>query len=357
MTTAGASDAEAASALMAASVAMGLSGIHLAWTRRMPISVAWSTPGAALLIVSGDAVADFRVAVGAFLVSAALLILAGAFRPLGRLMRSIPSSLANAMLAGILLTLCLAPVRALGFDWALAAPLLLAWWLAGRVNRLAAVPVALAVLVALVAWRTGLPADFGARAAAAAIPRPVLVVPAFEPSALLGLALPLFVVTMASQNVPGIAVQRANGYDPDPGPLIVGTGAFSLAAAPFGSHAVNLAAITAAMCAGPDAHPDPNRRYWAAIVAGALYVAFGLLAGVVVLVVTLVPPILIEAVAGLALLGAFTGSAVAAFAEPAEREAAAVTFLFAGSGIAFLGVGGAFWGLLVGAAMHLARRR
>ena len=353
---AGASEAQAASGLMALSIGMGLSGMHLAWTRRMPISVAWSTPGAALLIASGATLGGFERAVGAFVVSGALLLAAGLFRPLGRAIEAIPSSLANAMLAGILLTLCLAPVKALAFDATLAAPLLVTWWLVGRVARLWAVPAALAVLVALLVWRIGLPPDVGARAAEALVPAPVFVVPAFDLRTAIGVGVPLFVVTMASQNVPGIAVQKANGYRPASGPLIANTGAFSLLAAPFGAHGINLAAITAAMCAGPDAHPDPARRYWAAVVAGLGYVALGLLAGVVVLFVALIPPILIEAIAGLALLGAFTGAAVAAFANPAEREAAAVTFLFAGSGLAFLGVGGAFWGLLAGGAMLALNR-
>jgi len=348
---AGASEVEAASGLMMLSIGMGLCGLWLAATRRMPISVAWSTPGAALLIASGETLDGFDAAVGAFVVSGALLLLAGLVRPLGRAIEAIPSCLANAMLAGILLTLCLAPVQALAFDLSLAAPLLLTWWLVGRVRRLWAVPAALAVLVVLVLWRIGLPADFGARFEEALVPRPLFVVPHFDLQSAIGVGVPLFVVTMASQNVPGVAVLRAHGYTPAAGPLIAGTGSFSLLGAPFGALGINLAAITAAMCAGPDAHPDPARRYWAAIVAGLGYVVLGSLAGIVVLFFTLIPPILIEAIAGLALLGAFTGAAVAAFSNPEEREAAAVTFLFAGSGLAFLGVGGAFWGLLAGGAM------
>ena len=353
----GASEAQATSGLMALSIAMGLSGIWLAATRRMPIGVAWSTPGAALLIASGASLESFETAVGAFVASGALLLLAGLFRPLGRAIESIPSSLANAMLAGILLPICLAPVHALGGEHALlAAPLIVTWWLVGRVQRLWAVPAALLVLVGLVLWRIGLPAGFGASLGEALVPRPLLTVPRFDLQAIVGIGVPLFVVTMASQNVPGMAVQRANGYTPAAGPLIANTGLFSLLSAPFGALGVNLAALTAAMCAGPDAHPDPARRYWAAIVAGIAYVAIGLLVGVVALFVTLIPPILVEAIAGLALLGAFTGAAVAAFAEPAERESAAIAFLFACSGLAFAGVGGAFWGLLAGGAMHALTR-
>jgi benzoate membrane transport protein len=354
---AGASDAQAASGLMALSIAMGISGIWLSFSRRMPISVAWSTPGAALLIASGDTLPGFAAAVGAFVVCALLLLLAGLYRPLGRAIEAIPSSLANAMLAGILLTLCLAPIRAIAFDAWLALPVILAWWSVGQFYRLFAVPAALLMLIAVVAWRIGLPSTLGEQLLASLHPRPVLTMPEFDMQAIISIAIPLFVVTMASQNVPGMAVMRANGYTPPAGPLIANTAGFSLLATFFGGHAVNLAAITAAMCAGEDSHTDPARRYWSAIIAGLSYVLFGLLAGAVAVLVTLIPSILIEAIAGLALIGAFTAAIVAAFHSPHEREAAAVTFLFAGSGLAFMGVGGAFWGLLAGGGMVLFKRR
>lgn len=354
---AGATEAQAASGLMALSVGMGLSGIWLSARHRMPISVAWSTPGAALLITSGGSLSSFNAAVGAFVVCGLLLLLAGVVRPLGRAIEQIPSSLANAMLAGILLMLCLAPIRALAFDLWLAVPVILTWWLVGLVHRLFAVPMALVMLLIVVSWRLGLPENFAEAASQALVPVPLFVMPDFELNAIVSIGLPLFIVTMASQNIPGMAVLRANGYSPQAGPLISNTAIASVASALFGAHAINLAAITAAMCAGHDAHTDPARRYWAAIIAGIGYVLFGLMAGVVVLLVTTVPSVLIEAIAGLALIGAFTASAVAAFAVPEEREAAAVTFLFAASGVAFLGVGGAFWGLLAGGVMLLVSRR
>ena len=354
--SAGATDAQAVSGLMALSIAMGLSGIWLSWTRRMPISVAWSTPGAALLIASGNTLGSFAEAVGAFVVCAILLILAGWYRPLSKLIEAIPASLANAMLAGVLLIICLAPVRALVFDAWLAMPFIVCWWLVGQFYRLYAVPAALLVLIALVIWQVGIPANFTQQFSQVLYPDPHWVQPVFSFAALISIAIPLFVVTMASQNIPGVAVQRANGYSPTAGPLIVNTGLFSLLSAPFGGHAVNLAAITAAMCAGSDAHSDPTRRYWAAIVAGAFYVLIGLATGVVGLIMTLIPAVMVEAIAGLALIGAFTGSLVAAFADSAQREAAAITFLFAGSGLAFLGIGGAFWGLLAGTGMYLFKQ-
>jgi len=162
---------------------------------------------------------------------------------------------------------------------------------------------------------------------------------------------PLFIVTMASQNIPGMAVLNINGYRPDAGSIFRTTGIFTIASAPFGAHAVNLAAITAALCAGADAHPDPQRRYWAAVVAGIGYVGFGLAAGAATAFIGAAPPILIEAVAGLALLGAFGAALLGAVAAAPEREAAIITFLVSGSGLTFIGISGAFWGLIAGGAV------
>jgi len=170
------------------------------------------------------------------------------------------------------------------------------------------------------------------------------------------IAIPLFIVTMASQNIPGAAVLRAGGYKPAIGPLIVNTEFFSLFTAPFGAHGINLAAITAAMFCSEDAHPDPERRYWAAAFAGMAYLVLGVFAGATVLIVTLLPTALLEAVAGLALLGSLSAAIVAALSDKEQREAAAITFLFSASGLSFAGVGGAFWGLLAGSCMVLAMR-
>ncbi len=349
---AGANEAEATSGLIVLTIGMGVSGILLALKYRMPIGVAWSTPGAALLVVSANTLNSVNEAVGAFIVSSLLLIIAGWFRPLGRLIEAIPTSLANAMLAGVLLSLCMAPIHALAADAWLAAPLILTWWLVGRINRYFAVPAALLVLVPIVIWTLGVPADFGEQFKASLIPHIIWIQPVFEPQALISIGIPLFVVTMASQNVPGVAVLRASGFNPKAGPLIMNTGVFSLLTAPFGAHGINLAAITAAMMCSPDAHENPARRYWAAVVAGIAYLILGLTAGVAVLLITLVPSILIEAIAGLALLGSFSAAIYAALSDVDQRESAAITFLFAGSGLAFMGVGGAFWGLLVGGLMY-----
>lgn len=348
----GATPAQAASGLMAVSVAMGIGGIWLSLRARLPISVAWSTPGAALLASTGAVEGGFAGAVGAFLASGLLIVAAGLFRPLGRAVAAIPAPLANAMLAGVLLGLCLAPVRAVAEVPAMGLAIVITWAAVARLNRLYAVPAAVLVTSVLVLTTTTLPPG----STAALWPAPVLVMPEFHPATLLGIALPLFLVTMASQNIPGLAVLNANGYRPAPGPLFTRTGILSLAGAPFGSHAVNLAAITAAICAGPEAHPDPQRRYWAAVVAGAGYIGFGLLAGGATVLIGAAPPVLIEAVAGLALLSAFGAALMAAVADPARREAAVVTFLVSASGLTIAGIGGAFWGLLAGGALLLLGR-
>ena len=347
----GASDYEAASGLMALSVSMGLCAIVLsAWTR-LPVSIAWSTPGAALLATAGTVEGGFAAAVGAFLVCGLLIVIAGLFRPLGRAVAAIPAPLANAMLSGVILGLCFAPFKAIAFDWMLGLPILVAWAAVLAFKRLYAVPAALLAFVIVMVFGVDLPEGAMATWAQSLSPPVELVMPVFTLPALVSIALPLFIVTMASQNIPGIAVLKVNHYNPNPGPLFAVTGFFSLLSAPFGGHAVNLAAITAAMCAGEDAHPDPKKRYWAAIIGGVGYIILGLLAGAVTAFVSLAPPILIQAVAGLALIGAFSGSAVAAFKDVETREAAAVTFLITASGVSFAGISGAFWGLIAGALM------
>jgi len=357
----GATEAEAASGLMALSVSMGLCAIVLSAATRLPISIAWSTPGAALLAGAGAVEGGFATAVGGFVICAALIVLAGLWKPLGRMVAAIPASLANAMLAGVLIGLCFAPVKAVAFDPRLGLPIVLAWVVVGSINRLYAVPAALAAFAAVLAFGLDIPPDAFGGLAEALLPRPEFVVPAFNLAGLVGIALPLFIVTMASQNIPGIAVLKVNNYTPAPGPLFAVSGLFSLLSAPFGGHAVNLAAITAAMCAGSDAHPDPARRYWAAINAGIFYVIFGLGAGAVTAFVGLAPPVLIEAVAGLALVSAFAGSSLNAFHAVEGRDAAAVTFLVTASGVSFAGISGAFWGLVAGGSMlalaHLTARR
>lgn len=347
----GATDQEAASGLMALSVAMGACGIILSVWKRMPISIAWSTPGAAFLASVGMVKGGFPVVVGAFVISSLLIIIAGLFRPLSRAVSAIPPALANAMLAGVLVTLCLAPVKAVAFNPWLGLPIVIAFFVTAAINRLFAVPVALAVFVLVLIFGIHIDPAALAHIGDSLMPRPIFVMPEFSFAALISVAFPLFLITMASQNIPGITVLKVNGYEPGPGLLFTATGIFSLLAAPFGAHAVNLAAITAAMCAGEDAHRDPRRRYWAGIISGIFYVVLGLLAGAVTAAVALAPAVLIESVAGLALIGAFSASVTSAFKEAETREAAAVTFIVTVSGQAFGGISGAFWGLLAGGAV------
>ena len=343
----GATQAQATSGLIAVGVAMGLCGIVLSASRKVPVSIAWSTPGAALLASMAAPAGGYGEAVGAFIVAAVLIILAGSIERIGRLVASIPGAIANAMLAGILLNLCFAPVRALGqMPWA-AFAIIATWAIIGRFKKLWAMPAALIVTVIVVAMTM----QAEAPSLATLWPHLEFVEPRFSLSAAIGIGLPLFLVTMASQNIPGMAVLNANGYHPPMGPLLRMTGYFSLGANLFGGHAVNLAAITAALCSNADADPDPKRRYWAAIVSGVLYVMFGLCAGAATAFIAASPPILIEAVAGLALLGALGSSLMGAMQDAEKREAALITFLLSASGLTFYGIGGAFWGLLGGGAL------
>ena len=347
----GASDAQAGSGMMAAAISMGLCGILLSWRTKMPVSVAWSTPGAALLAISATQTGSFESAVGAFVVCGLLIVICGLWKPFGLLVAAIPTPLASAMLAGILLTLCLAPFKAIAFNPSLGLPIVLAWVVGGQINRYLGVPAALLAFALVLVFGVPFPEGWQEQIASALLPQPVFVVPEFSWSPIIGIGLPLFIVTMASQNIPGLAVLRANGYEPKSRPLLVTTGVFSIIGAFIGAHAVNLAAITAAMLAGEDSDPDRNKRYMASIVSGFAYILFGLFAGVTVAFLSLAPAVLIEAVAGLALISAFSASALAAFSDEKMRPAAAVTFLASASNLSLFGISGAFWGLLAGGAM------
>ncbi|MEE6262550.1 benzoate/H(+) symporter BenE family transporter [Plantactinospora sonchi] len=349
----GASPVEAASGLLATCLGIGIAGAVLALRYRMPIAIAWSTPGAALLIGAGPVAGGFPTAVGAFLVCAALTVIAGLVPWLARAIAAIPRPVAGAMLAGILVPLCTAPVRALVEIPALAVPVVATWAVLLRYARGWAVPGALVAAVTAIAL-TGQDAGL-----ADATLRPALAwtVPTFDLSALVGIALPLFLVTMAGQNVPGAAVLSSYGYEAPLRPSLVTTGLVSAAGAPFGGHQVNLAAITAALTAGPEAHPDPRRRWIATLALAGGQVLLGLAAGVATALVLLSPPVLVIAVAGLALLPALGSSLGNAVSEPAMLLPAVVTFVVTASGVAVLGIGAAFWGLLAGLATMLVLHR
>lgn len=348
----GASPREAASGLFAISLVMGLIGIGLSLRTRMPVTVAWSTPGAVLLIATGAPDGGFAVAVGAFLVAAVLIVAAGIWRPFGRAVGAIPMPLASAMLAGILLGLCLAPVRAVAALPLLALPIIVAWALALRFARAYAVPIAVVVTAVIVITATDVPPA----ALANVLPEPVFIVPAFTLAASVGIGVPLFIVTTASQNVPGLAVMTANGYRPDVGPIFVTTGLGSVLVAFFGGHSLNLAAITAALCAGPEAHADPGRRWIASVACGVAYAALAFGAGFATAFVAASPPLLIEAVAGLALLGTLATALSSSLSHEKDRLPAVVTFVATASGVTFFGIGAAFWGLVAGGALMAALR-
>ena len=344
----GASVSQIASALVMIGILKGVVAIALSWWLRMPISVAWSTPGMALLATIGAVAGGFPAAVGAFIAVGALIMLTALWTPLGRLVAAIPKSIASAMLAGILLKLCLAPFLAIGKAPWIAGAVLLTWLMFMRFARGYAVPAA--VTVALVAMAFDAP--FAGIAASELIPHLELVMPAFTWEAMVNIALPLFIVTMAGQNLPGLAVLSAYDYRPRVAPLLLSTGAASVAGAPFGMPTINLAAITAALCAGPDAHPDPTRRYVAGIFGGVGYVLLATLAGVAAVLVARSPPVLIEAVAGLALIGAFGSAMLNAVQEEDGRLPGLVTFLVTASGLSLFGIGSAFWGLVIGLGVH-----
>lgn len=347
----GADADQAASGLMALCLTMGAAAIWLGLRERIPVAIAWSTPGAALLVSSGSVPGGWPAAVGAFLVAGALIVLAGLWGALGRWIAAIPPALASAMLAGVLLPVCVAPVAAVAeLPW-LTLPVVVTWTALMRAARLWAVPGALVVAAAAVAIDGG-----GDLSGLSLAPTVELTAPALTAGALFGLAVPLFLVTMASQNVPGISVLRAFGYEPRLRRALVTTGAGTALGAPFGGHAINLAAITAALVAGPDAHPDPGRRWIASVAGGVVYAVFGVGAGVATALVAASPPLLVEAVAGLALLGALAGAVAAAMADERRREAAAITFVVSASSVTLLGVSAPFWGLVAGLAYLRVQR-
>lgn len=354
----GASPEQAASGLLAITLVVGIGCVVLASRYRIPITVAWSTPGVALLAATGAVDGGWSAVVGGFLVCAALILCTALFPPLGALIARIPPSIAQAMLAGVLLPLCVAPFVGLVDDPWGVAPVLIVWLVASRLLPRWAVPlafVAAIVVVAVSLSSRGVQAD-----AASLLPRLEVTVPTLTVGAVVGIALPLFVVTMASQNVPGVAVMKSLGYTIPWRPAMLVAGLGSAAAAGFGGHAMNLGAISAAIAAGPDAHPDPRRRWVAGVSAGGTYLVLGALSAAFAAIVLLAPAGVIPAVAGVALFGAFGSAVQQAIDDPGERLPAVVTFLVAASGIAVLGVSAAFWALLAGlvvrTALHLGRR-
>ena len=273
----------------------------------------------------------------------------------GRVVAAIPKPVANALLAGVLLKLCLAPALALGSIPLLVLPVLLAWLVGLSWNRLAAMPLAMIAFLGVLYLGVELPAG-DAWAQPARLSDIAMVTPVFTLQGFVSVALPLYLVTMAGQNIPGFAVLELNGYTVNRQPLIRSTGIVSLFCAPFGAIPVNMSAITAAMMAGEDAGADPGKRYWAGISSGVAYVLLACAAGIVTSLASIAPAALITAVAGLALIPAFTGSVSAAFNDRAQIEAPALTCLITASGMTLFGVSGAFWGVVAGGVVWFAKR-
>jgi benzoate membrane transport protein len=342
----GAGPAETASWMLALGIGMGVTCIGLSLAYRTPILTAWSTPGAALLITSGAGV-GLPQATAAFMVSGLLIMLVGFGGWFERLMRRIPPALAAAMLAGVLLRFCLDAFRALSIAPGLVLGMLLAYFLGRRFKPRYAVVAALA---AGVAWAGGT-GTIQTEALTFTLTRPVWVTPAFELSAIIGIAIPLFMVTMASQNAPGVAALRAAGYTPPLSPIIGTTGLTTFVLAPWGGFAFNLAAITAAICMSREAHEDASQRYTASVIAGGFYLLLGVFGASVAGLFAAFPKPLVFAIAGIALLGTIAQALSQATSDDAQREAAIVAFLVTASGVELVGIGAPFWGLVAGLAV------
>ena len=338
----GATPEQRVSWMCALGIGMGVTSLGLSLWYRQPVLTAWSTPGAAVLAVSQGV--TLPEATGAFMVCGLLIIAVGYSGWFERLMSKIPLALASALLAGVLARFALDAVGAVAQAPVLVLAMTLGYLLGRRWWPRWSVPVVLLVGMAVAALQGQLHLSSVAWTWAV----PVWVSPIWSWAAMVSVALPLFVVTMASQNVPGVAAQRASGYAIPISPVVGATGLASLVLAPFGGYALNLAAITAAICMGKEAHPDPSRRYTASVAAGLLYIALGLAGGTIVSLMAAFPQALVLAVAGLALLGTMASGLAVAVKDEQHREAALLTFLVTLSGVTVAGVGSAFWGVVVG---------
>ena len=352
-----ATPAQTGSWLWALGLGMGLCTLLPSLYLRKPVMVAWSTPGAAVLATAGLAGGfSMAEAVGAFMVCAALITLFGVTGWFERVMQRLPLAIASGLLAGVLARFGMQAFVAAQTDLPLVLLMLATYLLGRRITPRFVVPLTLVLAIGFVAVTQG----FRGPTLEFALTVPVFVAPVFTLAAAVSLALPLFVVTMASQNLPGVAAIQAAGYGNPPGAaaeagipiskIITLTGVATLVLAPFGGFALNLSAITAAICMGPESHPDRQRRYTAAVVCGAIYVLIGLFGAAIVAALTAFPQELIAAIAGLALLGTIANALHVALRDEAHREAALITFLVTLSGVVIGGVGAAFWGVLAGAA-------
>jgi benzoate membrane transport protein len=346
----GANPAQQASWAAALCFGMAVTSFILSWRYKMPIITAWSTPGAALIATSAAGV-TYPNALGAFVVAGVLMVVAGLIKPLEKAIEKIPTPIAAAMLAGVLLRYVLGvPGAALAMPY-FVFPLIVIFFALRLSIPLFAVPVIVGLGVAMTAFG----GSFAGACCAIGFTRLVWTTPSFDGATILSLGVPLFLVTMASQNLPGFAVLRAAGYQPPVASSLLVTGAGSVIMAPFGSHSINLAAITASIVTGPDTHPDPQKRWLIAWPYLILYGAVGLAAASFVQMLGALPSPLITAIAGLALFSPLMGGITSMMKEPRDIESALVTFLVTASGVTAAGVGSAFWGLVAGLVLFGAR--
>lgn len=340
----GATPVQAASGLAALCLTMGIATILLAGRYRIPITIAWSTPGAALLAASPTPAGGWPTAIGAFVVTGLLIVATAAVPALGTLIARIPTSIAQAMLAGVIVPLCLKPVLATASSPGLMWPILLAWVAVLLLAPRWATPAAIAAAFVVTLLHLSSAPQFSIGF--------TLVTPHVSWQSVIGIAVPLWLVTMASQNVPGVAVLKSFGYETPWRPTLLTTGIGTVIGAFAGGHAICMAAISAALAAGHDAGPDTSKRWKAAMTTGVLYLFLAAGAGIVTAIVLAAPGGLLPAAAGIALIGTLAGSIQQALEDAAGRLPAAVTFLVAASGITVLGIGGAFWALVVGVLLR-----
>lgn len=339
----GATNGQILSIIFVATAGYGLLSIFLSMRYKMPLSIVWSTPGAALLVAAGTLNLGFPVAVGSFIMSGVLLTLTGLWPALGRLVSSIPKPIASAMLAGVIFSFCISPFKEITNNPWVVLPALLVWLVLYRFATIWAAPAAIAVMGVMIAFTIPLPT-----AAFSVIPHIEFTMPEFTLTGLISISIPLYLVTMASQNIPGIAIMKTYDFDVPFKPVMVTTGLASILSAPIGGFAFNLAAITAAINANEHAHPQHSKRYLASVYGGVIYLGLALLAVPFISFVLNVPHELILAMAGIALFATIT-SAVTSATEDAElRLPAVLTFLVGASGFAVWGIGAAFWALLSG---------
>jgi benzoate membrane transport protein len=340
---AGLTSAQISSWIWALFMGMAVCSIGLSLRYRSPITVAWSTPGAALLITSLGGVA-YSEAIGAFITCAVLVIICGVTGSFERLVKRLPTSLAAALLAGILFKIGSEIFVAAQHRTGLVLGMFFTYLIVKRYSPRYAVLVTLLVGVALSAMLGLL--NFSGFALEVALP--VWTTPSFSIAATVSIGIPLFVVAMTSQNMPGVAVLRADGYHVPASPLITATGIISLITAPFGAHGINLAAISAAICTGPHAHEDHNKRYTAAIWCGIFYAIAGVFGATLAALFAAFPKELVLSIAALALFGSIINGLTVAMHEPKEREAALITFMVTASGLTLFSIGSAFWGIVAG---------